>query len=95
MKFASPILALAATLASTTAASPASAPAAAAAASNPTFFLIRHAEKNSDGTISSRGEKRAQCLIKVFGRDSQYNIRSIFVQTPHSGGKWLYCSYIV
>ncbi|CEJ92063.1 hypothetical protein VHEMI07741 [[Torrubiella] hemipterigena] len=57
------------------------------AADSPTFYLIRHAEKNSDGTISSRGMQREQCLVKLFGKDSKYNIQHIMVQTPHSGGK--------
>ncbi|KAK2593726.1 hypothetical protein QQS21_008591 [Conoideocrella luteorostrata] len=57
----------------------------AAAAAKPEFFLIRHAEKNKDGTISAKGMKRSQCLIKVFGRNSKYNIQHIMVQTPHSG----------
>lgn len=68
------------------AAAPADVPAEEVAAdAAPEFFLIRHAEKNSDGTISTMGMKRAQCLIKVFGKDSRYNIQHIMVQTPHSG----------
>ena len=53
----------------------------------PEYYLIRHAEKNRDGTLSSRGLKRAQCLINVFGKDSKYNIQHIMVQTPHPGSK--------
>lgn len=53
----------------------------------PEYFLIRHAEKNSDGTISSQGMDREQCLVKLFGKDSQYNIQHIMVQNPHTGGK--------
>ncbi|PHH90508.1 hypothetical protein CDD83_3472 [Cordyceps sp. RAO-2017] len=57
----------------------------AAAGQKPSFFLIRHAEKNQDGTISAQGMQREQCLVKVFGRDSKYDIRHIMVQTPHPG----------
>lgn len=60
---------------------------AAGAAAQPNIFLIRHAEKNSDGTISAQGMKREQCLVNVFGRDSDFNIQKIIVQNPHSGGK--------
>ncbi|XWX01629.1 hypothetical protein V2A60_009657 [Cordyceps javanica] len=59
--------------------------AASAAAAHPDIFLIRHAEKNRDGTISAQGMKREQCLIDVFGRDSQYNIQKIITPNPHPG----------
>ena len=72
------------------AAVPADVPGEAAADAAPEFFLIRHAEKNSDGTISTKGMKRAECLINVFGRDSKYNIQHIMVQTPHSGSQCLH-----
>ena len=61
--------------------------AASAAAAHPDIFLIRHAEKNRDGTISAQGMKREQCLIDVFGRDSQYNIQKIITPNPHPGSK--------
>ena len=68
----------------------AAAPAEAAAAQDkPQFFLIRHAEKNPDGTISATGMDRAQCLINVFGSNSGYNIQHIMVQTPYDGGQSL------
>lgn len=60
---------------------------AAGAAARPNIFLIRHAEKNSDGTISAQGVEREQCLVQLFGSDSQFNIQKIIVQNPHSGGK--------
>lgn len=63
-------------------------PVAEAKSSKPTFYLIRHAEKNPDGTISAQGKKREQCLINVFSRDSGYNIQHIMVQTPHAGSKF-------
>lgn len=51
----------------------------------PEYFLIRHAEKNPDGTISALGRLREQCLVKVFGKSSAFNIKHIMVQTPHPG----------
>ncbi|KAJ6787266.1 hypothetical protein PWT90_05859 [Aphanocladium album] len=60
-------------------------PLATASQDSPTFYLIRHAEKNEDGTISARGMEREQCLVKLFGKDSKYNIQHIMVQTPHAG----------
>lgn len=56
-------------------------------ATGPTYYLIRHAEKNGDGTISSQGMKREQCLVNLFGKGSSYNIQHIFTQDPHPGGK--------
>lgn len=73
MKFTAPIIAaLAATV--------------AVAEQVPEYFLIRHAEKNPDGTISTQGQRREQCLVKVFGKNSAYNIQHIMVQTPYPGG---------
>ncbi|OAA56879.1 hypothetical protein ISF_07395 [Cordyceps fumosorosea ARSEF 2679] len=57
----------------------------AGAAAEPHIYLIRHAEKNRDGTISAQGKKREQCLIDVFGRDSKFNIQKIIVQNPYAG----------
>ncbi|KAJ3494503.1 hypothetical protein NLG97_g4036 [Lecanicillium saksenae] len=54
-------------------------------AAHPNIYLIRHAEKNSDGTISARGKEREQCLIQVFGRDSGFDIQKIIVQNPYPG----------
>ncbi|KAF9342255.1 hypothetical protein BGX26_007956, partial [Mortierella sp. AD094] len=53
-----------------------------AAANKPTVYLIRHGEKPSDGSngLNSDGEKRAQCLRKVFGTSSNYNIGYILAQ---------------
>ncbi|CEJ93509.1 hypothetical protein VHEMI09091 [[Torrubiella] hemipterigena] len=56
-----------------------------AKADGPNFYLIRHAEKNPDGTISAAGLKREQCLITVFGESSKYNITRIMTQTPYPG----------
>lgn len=60
--------------------------AAPASVSGPEFYLIRHAEKNSDGTISSRGKQREQCLVNLFGKGSKYNIQHIMTQNPYPGG---------
>ncbi|KHO01432.1 uncharacterized protein MAM_00433 [Metarhizium album ARSEF 1941] len=49
----------------------------------PEFFLIRHAEKKLNGAISAKGRRRAQCLVKIFGKDSKYNIQHIMVQRPY------------
>ncbi|EXU97350.1 hypothetical protein X797_009632 [Metarhizium robertsii] len=51
----------------------------------PNYFLIRHAEKNRDGTISSQGIKREHCLVHLFGRHSKYNIRHIIAPKRHFG----------
>ncbi|KAG0347484.1 hypothetical protein BG005_000128 [Podila minutissima] len=61
---------------------------AAAPAPKPTIYLIRHGEKPSDGStgLSSDGEKRAQCLRKVFGASSKYNIGYIMAQKYKSDG---------
>ncbi|KAH0594739.1 hypothetical protein MHUMG1_07573 [Metarhizium humberi] len=58
---------------------------AAAAEKVPVYYLIRHAEKNTDGTISIQGQQREQCLVKLFGKSSKYNIQHIMVQTPYPG----------
>ncbi|KAF9398628.1 hypothetical protein BGX21_007535 [Mortierella sp. AD011] len=57
-----------------------------ATASKPTVYLIRHGEKPSDGStgLSSAGEQRAQCLRKVFGASSDYNIGYIMAQAYKS-----------
>ncbi|KAF8954294.1 hypothetical protein BGZ46_002966 [Entomortierella lignicola] len=59
-----------------------------AAAHKPTVYLIRHGEKPSDGSngLSSDGEKRAQCLRKVFSSSSDYNIGYIMAQAYKSDG---------
>ncbi|KAF9146992.1 hypothetical protein BGX20_006784 [Mortierella sp. AD010] len=59
-----------------------------ATASKPTVYLIRHGEKPSDGStgLSSAGEQRAQCLRKVFGASSDYNIGYIMAQAYKSDG---------
>ncbi|KAF8952582.1 hypothetical protein BGZ46_003436 [Entomortierella lignicola] len=59
-----------------------------AAAHRPTVYLIRHGEKPSNGNVrlSSDGEKRAQCLRKVFGSSSDYNIGYIMAQAYKSDG---------
>lgn len=54
---------------------------------NPTFYIIRHAEKDSDGDISAKGKEREKCLIKVFGRDSNYDIQYIMAPKRHEGGR--------
>ncbi|KAK9439858.1 hypothetical protein VB005_04473 [Metarhizium brunneum] len=58
---------------------------AAAAEKVPVYYLIRHAEKNADGTVSVQGQQREQCLVKLFGKSSKYNIQHIMVQTPYPG----------
>ena len=60
---------------------------AVGAAARPNIFLIRHGEKNHDGTISAKGMEREQCLVDLFGRDSRFDIQKIIVQNPHPGGK--------
>lgn len=59
--------------------------AALAAAAKPTVYLIRHGEKPADDDehgLSTQGMQRAQCLRKVFGADSEYDIGHIMAQTP-------------
>jgi len=48
----------------------------------PIVYLIRHGEKPAnDGVgLNPSGEKRAQCIRKVFGAKSQYNIGYILAQ---------------
>lgn len=60
---------------------------AAAKTDVPSYYLIRHVEKTSDGSISAAGLKRAECLVTVFGKNSKYNIAYIMTQTPYAGGK--------
>lgn len=60
---------------------------ATGAVARPNIFLIRHGEKNPDGTISAQGMEREQCLVDLFGRDSRFDIQKIIVQNPHPGGK--------
>ncbi|KAJ6124511.1 hypothetical protein N7471_011828 [Penicillium samsonianum] len=62
---------------------------AATAACSPTVYLIRHGEKPSDGGngLNAQGVKRSQCIRKIFGQDSDYNITHIMAQTPKSNGK--------
>lgn len=62
--------------------------AAVAAAAKPTVYFIRHGEKPADDDehgLSAQGMQRAQCLRKVFGADSTYDIRYIMAQTPKAG----------
>ncbi|UNI22317.1 hypothetical protein JDV02_008216 [Purpureocillium takamizusanense] len=61
---------------------------AAFAAAKPTVYLIRHGEKPADGGngLSDKGKQRAECLRKVFGASSPYNIGHIMAQTPQSDG---------
>ncbi|KAJ5258418.1 hypothetical protein N7497_001733 [Penicillium chrysogenum] len=63
--------------------------ASVAAAYSPTVYLIRHGEKPSDGGtgLNAQGVQRAQCLRKIFGENSDYNITHIMAQTPKSNGK--------
>lgn len=70
--------------------------AAPASGSGPEFYLIRHAEKNSDGTISAQGKRREQCLVKLFGKGSKYNIQHIMTQNPYPNGAYsrLHTSHI-
>ena len=56
----------------------------------PILYLIRHGEKppkEADGEdaigLSERGVSRSEGLVKVFGRDSPYNIGYIIAQEPH------------
>ncbi|CAI7580846.1 unnamed protein product [Penicillium glandicola] len=54
--------------------------AVVSAKSYPTVYMIRHGEKPQnpdDHGLTSDGVKRAQCLRRVFGQDSQYNIGHI------------------
>lgn len=53
-------------------------------AEQPTIYLIRYAGKTSDGSISTRYQP-ADCLLKLFTRESDYNIKHIMFQKPHSG----------
>lgn len=56
-----------------------------------TVYFIRHGEKPDSGDgLSTKGEKRAQCLRSVFGASSQYHIGYIMAMTPKSG---MPCSY--
>ncbi|KAA8641816.1 hypothetical protein EYZ11_006478 [Aspergillus tanneri] len=58
-------------------------------AASPTVYLIRHGEKPDDGGtgLNAQGLKRAQCLRKVFGGDSPYQIGYIMAQKPKKNGK--------
>ena len=69
--------------------------ASVAAAYSPTVYLIRHGEKPSDGGtgLNAQGVKRAQCLRKIFGEDSDYNITHIMAQTPKSSMA-ISCPYV-
>lgn len=57
---------------------------ALAISASPTVYLIRHGEKPVDGGngLNAQGEQRAQCLRKVFGPDSGFNIGKIIAQKP-------------
>ena len=65
----------------------------------PTIYLIRHGEKPpkaSDGQdppgLSKVGFQRAQDLVNVFGKDSQYNIGYIIAQKPKGGTNTFFLS---
>ena len=54
--------------------------------------MIRHGEKppkDADGNdvdgLSAKGVDRAQGLVKVFGKDSEYNIGYILAEHPKKG----------
>ncbi|KAH0341899.1 hypothetical protein KCU83_g9520, partial [Aureobasidium melanogenum] len=60
----------------------------------PDIYLIRHGEKppkEADGRdapgLSAAGLFRAQALIRVFGKNSGYNIRYILAEHPKKGGE--------
>ncbi|KAF2018878.1 hypothetical protein BU24DRAFT_405619 [Aaosphaeria arxii CBS 175.79] len=62
--------------------------AAVAAAAKPTVYLIRHGEKPEEGTgLSAEGVQRAQCLRKVFGKESKYDIGHVMAQQYKPDGK--------
>jgi hypothetical protein len=54
------------------------------------MYMIRHGEKpaksdkDQDG-LSKEGEKRAEALVTVFGKDSGYNIQYILAEHPKKG----------
>jgi len=54
-----------------------------------TIYLIRHAEKPSDGSdgLTRKGRLRAQCLRKLFGPSSQYKIDYI-IAPGYKGEKY-------
>lgn len=54
----------------------------------PTVYLIRHGEKPADDSngLSAAGVERSQCLPKVFGTASAYNIGYIMAQTYEEDG---------
>jgi hypothetical protein len=59
---------------------------------HPILYLIRHGEKppkeadgkDADG-LSTQGLERAQYLVQVFGKSSQYNIQYILAEKPKKG----------
>ncbi|PHH64219.1 hypothetical protein CDD81_4833 [Ophiocordyceps australis] len=56
---------------------------------NPTVYLIRHGEKpdnDDDHTLSARGKLRAQCLRRVFGSNSDYDIQLIIAERRKKNG---------
>ncbi|KAJ3483019.1 hypothetical protein NLG97_g7411 [Lecanicillium saksenae] len=57
-------------------------------AHQPVIYLIRHAEKNDDGTLSEKGLARAKCIENIFGKDSEYNIQKIITQEVWPGDSW-------
>ena len=56
------------------------------ATAHPTFFLIRHAEKDKQGLIDQQGKEREKCLVKLFGKDSNYDIQEIITPKYHPNG---------
>lgn len=57
--------------------------AAGLVAAEPVVFFIRHGEKPDDRDqtgLSAQGKQRAQCLRRVFGRGSNYNVGHVMAQ---------------
>ncbi|KZS87501.1 putative phosphoglycerate mutase family protein [Sistotremastrum niveocremeum HHB9708] len=62
--------------------------AASSSAYDNTVYLIRHGEKPKSGDgLSPKGQKRAQCISKLFDLSSNYNIGYILAETPETGGE--------
>lgn len=56
------------------------------AIARPTVYFVRHGEKPKNGGLglSEEGLQRAQCLRRVFGTQSEYNIGYIMAQRPNT-----------
>lgn len=64
--------------------------AAGLVAAEPVVFFIRHGEKPDDRDqtgLSAQGKQRAQCLRRVFGRGSNYNVGHVMAQAYKPNGK--------